>query len=176
MHYTVNEFLRLKRYQVSFVAPCPGPCDNTDEECLLTLKKIPSIRHAIKGSDNRIYDAFALYDWFHKQDSIVKFVIPGNEIKYVSGYTWYEFVTLKWYNSISQMRQLKIPLTSFLHSFALMTHISKNTTENTPKHTPKHSTVATQTEISNAFRPQRTIRKRKLVPSHYSAFTHIKNA
>jgi hypothetical protein len=57
-----------------------------DDVCMLTYNDLKNIQHAVKASDKKIYDAFALQTWLSKQYEMF-FVIPGlsiTEIEYCS--------------------------------------------------------------------------------------------
>jgi len=52
-----------------------------DDCCPISYKSIDEILHAVRASDNKVYDAFALQTWLRTQNK--RYVIPGMNIEWV---------------------------------------------------------------------------------------------
>lgn len=125
---------------------------------MLTLTPISELNHVVKASDNRLYDAFSLHTWVNTQESDKKFVIPGQCIDSISGYTWGWFVIQLLCKYFSKML-------NFIRSY--YSQPERNT-----------QTTGTQTNIplQKEYLRENTNTIRKCKPlqiSPYSAFSYV---
>jgi len=91
MRISVEDFIKMSEWELFDFSPF---ISFSDEICLLTCKDVSDIDHAVKASDGRIYDVFALHTWLSQQEK--KYIIPGLNIEYVDGFTflYYSFCSI----------------------------------------------------------------------------------
>lgn len=130
MRFNIEDFMFLPKWKLYFFGPS---LSNIEDICLLTHSEINQIRHHVIGSDNNIYDAFALHTWLNTQYD-KKFVIPGKEIDYVETTSWF------WY-SCCMLYRLKPSKIKIFSAFQKLTHTTKQNVET--------QTNDTQTKIQN---------------------------
>ncbi len=85
MRFSTEQFISLPTWRINTFAPT---LNNTSDICLLTHESINNLKHPVKASDDRIYDAYALHYWLSKGKS---FVIPGRDIVFIDSYSWYTY-------------------------------------------------------------------------------------
>ena len=66
-----------------------------DDECMITLTKVRSLKYPALANDGRIYDAFALQSWLRYQHGAF-FVIPGTKITHVKPLSTLDYLKSVW--------------------------------------------------------------------------------
>jgi len=180
MRFDIEDFVKLPKWKLYMFAPS---LSSVDDVCLLTHSDINEIKHHVHGSDDNIYDAFALHTWLNSQYK--QFVIPGKDIHYVETISWFWYYCYRLYrcNVYSQVKKN-------FKKFAFQTQVSKadNSTQSTQTEnlTFDNNTQSTRTENStfntlydtkvNLNRVIKTIVKHKYTIKKRGNFTHTSNS
>lgn len=153
---SVEEFLQWSSFSLNWFGPVFG---HEDKRCLLTLKDVPAITHAVRASDGQVYDVSALQNWLKRQSGPNYFVIPGKLIDNVYGVFWYE--------------------TIFCRVSLIWQHAKEKwNTVSQPSKTTKGLSVVTVTNAvhklirQNKYRPTYDVK----IPSHRSAFVTVRKS
>ena len=176
MHISVGEFLKLPKWKLfmfSSGAAFPDEVNgNDDDVCMLTHNDIADIQHAVRASDNKIYDAFALQTWLSKQCDMF-YVIPGLNI------TAIEYCSIVEY-SLKQYMKLGKYVFNYVHQYlrSSFLQIGKSKFRKyTRSHRKKSLNIIKVTHTIQLLKIQKLQMKKKghLMPSSMSAFTPFKS-
>ncbi len=168
MRISVEEFLKLPKWKLFMFSSSdafPDEVNGNNDVCMLTHNEISDIQHAVKASDTKIYDAFALQTWLSKQYDMF-YVIPGLNI------TEIEYCSIVEYNLRKYFNLAKFIFSSTHHS--LQQKLSHKLRKYTKSYNKKRCVnIIKVTHTIQTLRLQKLQIKKKgcLVPSSLSAFT-----
>ena len=168
MRISVEEFLKLPKWKLFMFSSSdafPDEVNGNNDVCMLTHNEISDIQHAVKASDTKIYDAFALQTWLSKQYDMF-YVIPGLNI------TEIEYCSIVEYNLRKSFNLAKFIFSS-MHQF-LQQKLSHKLRKYTKSYNEKtvHQHSQGYSHYTNSQTSKITNQKKGcLVPSSLSAFT-----
>tara|TARA_B100000482_G_C12584121_1_gene289031 strand:- start:676 stop:1191 length:516 start_codon:yes stop_codon:yes gene_type:complete len=166
MRIHIEAFVTLPKWQLYFFGPT---LQKIEDICLLTHSDVNKIRHHVRGSDNNIYDAFALHTWLNTQHDN-KFVIPGKYINYVETTSWFWWSCFRLYtcNPFNTFNKV-----DFRSTFRNLAHAHSETQTHAIKQT--HAKITYNTKV-NLNRVIKTIVKHKYTIKKKGNFSHSCNS
>lgn len=170
MRISVEKFIKLPKWKLFMFSSSDAFADEVignDDVCMLTHNDLKDIQHAVRASDKKIYDAFALQTWLSKQYDMF-FVLPGlsiTEIEYCSviNYRFKKYLNLATFIFHSMHQSLK-------NNFSRIRKLRKYTKSHNKR---RCINIIKVTHTIQTLKLQKLQMRKKgcLVPSSMSAFT-----